>query len=407
MKKIIIGLLVGLSLFVGVSSARAEGSVVVNFFRADGCPHCAAEEEYLQKLSESKDFELREFEVSKNQANGELFVKVLSEIGLDRAGVPVTIVGNKYVSGYLNEETTGVAIVKMIDDCGAENECIDVVAEIKDGKKIEEVVGKTNGDICATGEDCKAGEAPKLELPVFGSINLAEVSLPVLTVMVGLVDGFNPCAMWTLLFLISLLLGMHDRRKMWILGGAFIATSAAIYFLFMAAWLQLFLLLGMVIWIRLIIGGVALGAGGLNVRQYFKDREGGCVAEKSETREKVFDRLQRIIKNPSFLLALLGIMGLAVAVNVVELVCSAGLPAVYTQILAMNNLPMWKYFSYLLLYVLIFMADDILVFVMAMVTMEMMGIESKYARYSHLVGGVIMVIIGILLWFRPEWLMFG
>jgi hypothetical protein len=106
-------------------------------------------------------------------------------------------------------------------------------------------------------------------------------------------------------------------------------------------------------------------------------------------------------------LALGGIIVLAFLVNLVELVCSAGLPAIYTQILALNNLANWQYYFYIFLYVFFFMVDDLLIFIVAMVTLKMTGLSTRYARYSHLIGGILMIIIGILLIFKPEWLMFG
>ena len=105
--------------------------------------------------------------------------------------------------------------------------------------------------------------------------------------------------------------------------------------------------------------------------------------------------------------ALAGIIALAVAVNLVELLCSAGLPVVFTQILALNNLPTWQYYAYLILYIFIFILDDLIVFILAMLTLKMTGLGNKYARYSHLIGGAVMVIVGLLLIFKPEWLMFG
>jgi hypothetical protein len=53
------------------------------------------------------------------------------------------------------------------------------------------------------------------------------------------------------------------------------------------------------------------------------------------------------------------------------------------------------------------MLDDLLVFFIAMRTLKMTGIESKYARYSRLIGGTLMLLIGLLLLFKPELLMFG
>ena len=100
-------------------------------------------------------------------------------------------------------------------------------------------------------------------------------------------------------------------------------------------------------------------------------------------------------------------MLLAAAVNLVELVCSAGLPAVYTSVLAMSNLATWQYYSYLLFYILIFMLDDLIVFILAMSTLQIKAISSHYTKWSGWIGGILMLIIGFLLLFKPGLLMFG
>jgi hypothetical protein len=227
-----------------------------------------------------------------------------------------------------------------------------------------------------------------LTLPILGTIQTANLSLPVLSVVLGFVDGFNPCAMWTLLFLISLLLGMKDRKRMWILGTTFIITSAFVYFLFLTAWLNFFLILGFVFWVRIVIGLVALGVGIYNLRDYHLNKEG-------------------ITHERKFILAFGGIILLAFAVNLVELVCSAGLPAIYTQILSISNLSPGQHYSYILIYIFFFMIDDLVVFAIAMITLHAVGVQSKYARLSRLIGGILMLIIGALLLFKPEILMFG
>lgn len=191
------------------------------------------------------------------------------------------------------------------------------------------------------------------------------------------------------------------------MGGAFILASGLVYLLFLGAWLNLFLFLGLVLWVRILVGVFALGAGAYHLRDFFKNRDGGCETAADEKRQKVFERLKKATQGRNLWLALGGIMALAVAVNLVELVCSAGLPAIYTQILALSELPRWQYYLYLVLYILIFMADDLLVFFIAMTTLRAVGIESKYARWSRLLGGTLMLLIGVLLLFKPEWLSFS
>ena len=244
-------------------------------------------------------------------------------------------------------------------------------------------------------------------MPIIGEVNLRSLSLPALTFVIALVDGFNPCAMWVLLFLISILLGMADRTKMWILGSVFIFASGFVYFLFLSAWLNMFLFLGFVTWVRIAVAIVALGMGVYQLRDYWINRDGGCKVVANEKRKKIFERIKEITNKKQLFVAMFGMILLAFAVNLVELVCSAGLPAIYTQVLSLTPMPRWQYYLYLVFYIIVFMIDDLFVFVVAMTTLHAVGIESKYARYSRLIGGLIIFAIGILMLFKPEILMFA
>lgn len=367
MKKILLVLtaLFLLLLVAGPVQAK-ENSVVVQFFWALGCPHCTKEELFLKSLeSKYPQLEIKDYEITNNRQNLALLQKMGKELKADVSGVPFTIVGKKYFSGYLSDETTG--------------------------KDIEAVI---------------QNETDSLTLPIIGRVNLKTLSLPVLTFLIALFDGFNPCAMWTLLFLISLLLGMKDRKRMWLLGTTFIAASALVYFLFLAAWLNLFLFLGFIVWVRIAIGLIALATGGYFLKDYVVNKKAQCQV-MGNRQQKVMEKIKTIVKKKQLLLSLLGIVILAFAVNLVELICSAGLPAIYTKILSLSSLPTWQYYLYLLFYILIFMLDDLFIFFTAMFTLQTVGLQSKYSRFSHLIGGILMLIIGLLLLFKPELLMFG
>lgn len=378
--------------FLGPTQVRADQPVTLYFFWSQGCPHCADEKVFLAKMqAKYPELIIRDFEISTNQKNLNLLSQVAQKVNVQGGSVPLTVVGENHVLGFLNEEITGRQIEEAIR-CALANHCPDLVADLE----------------VSVGEPKKSATVPEtLHLPLIGAVKTKNLSLPLLTLIIGILDGFNPCAMWVLLFLISLLLGMKDRQRMWLLGIAFILASASVYFLFLAAWLNLFLFLGLIIWVRIIIGLAALIAGGYNLRDYFLNPEGGCETLKDEKREKIFARLKKIIQKKYFWLALAGMILLAFAVNLVELVCSAGLPAIYTQILSLNQLSRLQYYGYLLLYILFFMADDLFVFLVAMTTLRAIGIEHKYARLSRLIGGSLMLLIGLLLIFKPEVLMFG
>ena len=248
----------------------------------------------------------------------------------------------------------------------------------------------------------------KIEVPLFGVVETKNLTLPVIAILIGLVDGFNPCAMWVLLFLISMLIGMKDKRKMIILGTAFLVTSAFIYLLFMVAWLNVATLLLSVNYVRIGIGAVAIIGAVFNLFGYFHHRkETGCNVVNDKKRNKIFDRIKKFTHEENFFLALVGVMALAISVNIVELACSAGLPVMFTQILSMNNLTVVQEVMYIALYMLFFLIDDLIVFIVAVKTMEVTGVSTKYGKLSKLIGGVLLLLIGILMIFKPEWLMFN
>lgn len=373
----------------------AADEVNLHFFWASGCPHCAEEKIFLDELKNRyPQLIIKDYEITSRRENLELLQKIGAELQVDVSGIPFTVIGQQQFIGYLSDETTGKEIEEAVK-CAFENGCEDIVSGlfVKGARQTE--------------KESKIIPETFLKVPILGELRAESLSLPVLTLVVALLDGFNPCAMWTLLFLISLLLGIKNRKRMWALGITFIATSSFVYFLFLSAWLNLFLFLGFVVWVRILIGFVALIAGGHYLKDYFFNKTGGCEVMGDEKRQKTFKKIQKIVQERQFFLAIGGIILLAIAVNLVELICSAGLPAVYTKILSLSNLPVWRYYLYFLFYILIFMLDDLFVFFTAMITLQAVGIQSKYSRFSHLIGGILMFIVGVLLLFKPEWLMFG
>ena len=319
----------------------------------------------------------------------------MNEFNIDSSTLPFIVIGEQYIIGWDNFETTGNSIREAIT-CVRENHCEDKLKHL--------LVSSISVSDYNNGQS-KIPET--LNLPVFGEIQTKNVSLPLLTFIIAALDGFNPCAMWTLVFLIGLLLGMKDRRRMWILGSTFIVASAFVYFLFLAAWLNLLLFLGFVSWVRIIIGLIAIGGGGYYLKEFFTAKDATCKVTGTEKRQRVFEKIKNITHEGHFWLAFGGIIILAFAVNLVELICSAGLPAVYTQILTLSSLETWQYYLYLIFYIFIFMLDDLIVFFIAMITLRVSGLSTKYSRASHIIGGVLMLIIGMLLIFKPELLMFG
>lgn len=384
--------------FIWPNFVKAQNVVELYFFYSDSCPHCAKEELWLDKLEQkySKTLIIQRYEVS-NKESVSLLEQKAKQLGVQVNGVPFTVVGEQYFIGYGSDETTGEKIEMAIL---AESKPIDF------GAPSFQAPGNPNltqDEIVATSSQ-KIVEADVSNIAGF---NLQGLSLPLITVVLGILDGFNPCAMWTLIFLISLLLGMKDKKRMWILGATFIFVSGLIYYLFMAAWLNVILFLGFITGVRLLIAVIALVGGLYHLYSYFTNKAGECKVGDADKKKKVFSKLEEITGRQSFLWAMIGITLLAIAVNMIELICSAGLPMVYAQVLAMNDLAPWQHYVYIALYILFFMLDDIIVFVIAMVTLQLTGLGGKYSRWSNFIGGILMVLIGLALFFKPELLMFG
>jgi thiol-disulfide isomerase/thioredoxin len=396
MKIIFFSLLMCFLFFVVLTpfaSAQNTETIYMTLFYGDTCPHCAKEEVFLHKLEEKyPNIKINYYEIYNNSENARLLKDVADKLNVQAPGVPFLVIGDEVVVGYLSEESTGKKIENIIKD-HSEHGCIDFVGTLSGAEDQDE---------------CKEGVAPEtISLPGFGEVNIKTWSLPVLTIVIAALDGFNPCAMWVLLFLISLLLGMEDRRRMWILGATFIFSSGIVYFLFLSAWLNLFLFLGFIAAIRIVIGLVAVGSGAYHLREWRVNKGGECKATSSNQKVKIMKKLRQVTEQKTFWLAFGGIIVLAFAVNLIELVCSAGLPAIYTQILSLSGLNPLHYYLYLLLYIAIFMLDDMIVFTIAMVTLKAFGFDGKLSRWSNLIGGIVILILGLLLIFKPGWVVFG
>jgi len=415
--------------------AFAANDVNLYIFWGEGCPHCAKEKVFLNEIKEDyPNLKINAFEVYNNSKNQEYFKEAAKTLKENASGVPFTVIGDEVFIGF-NESITPKEIENRIKHC-SKFSCLDSVNSIVYKNKIGSplVLAPKNSEIkfatVSSPVNLEASKAAPLivvsptsipektqeqkspipdsiKFPVLGEVQTKNLSLPLFTVVIAGLDGFNPCAMWVLIFLITLLVGIHSRIKRWLLGTTFIIASAVVYFIFMSAWLNIILFIGYIFWVRIAIGSIALAGGAYNLKEYFTNKENACRVTNGGRRQATFAKLKEITLEKNILIALVGIILLAFAVNLVELVCSAGLPVVFTQVLALSDLATWHYYAYMALYILVFMADDLFIFFTAMITLEVTGISTKYVRTSHLIGGVLMIALGVLLILRPELLMFG
>jgi len=368
------------------------GNVNIYYFYGDGCRHCAEAKPFLAELENKyPEITIKSFETWHNKSNSDLFVAMSNACGSKVVGVPTIFVGHKPIIGFDNPERKGKeieeAVVKYIEKRG-----VDLMDHL--GENIS---------------SCPADEEEQriVDVPFLGSVDTTKISLPLFTIVIGILDGFNPCAMWVLMFLLALLVYTRSRKRMFIIGGTFILISGIVYYIFMAAWLNLFLMISFLPYLRIIVGLVAVIVGLINVKELFFFKKGISLSIPESAKPRLYKKIRGLVHEERLLIALAAVVVLAFTVNMIELLCTAGFPAVYTKILTLNNLSAIQYYAYLLLYIIMYMIDDMLVFTIAVLTLSSKKLTEKQGKWMKFIAGFMMLVLGFLLILKPELLMFG
>ena len=343
------------------------------FVRA-GCPHCEAAKVFLGELRrEQPSLRIVVHDIAENSVARQRLGMLAAERGITNIGVPTFLIGTELIIGFLSADTTGAEIRARLDR-------------------------HTQG----------AAPPPAVEsiqTKWFGELRVGNLGLPLFTIVIGLLDGFNPCSMWVLIFMLSLLAGLDNRPKMLLIAGTFVAVEGIAYFAFMAAWLNMFLLIGLSRITELILGSIAGLVGVLNIKDFWAFRRGISLGIPEAAKPGLYARMRRILQAENILAALLGTVMLAVLVQAVELVCTAGLPALYTRILTMQQLERWVYYGYLALYNVAYMLDDVLVLTLGVITMSHYKLQEREGRWLKLISGIVMVGLSTVMIVKPDWLM--
>jgi len=385
------------------TEATTDGRLEVHFFHFPSCSHCNEQKPFNEKLATKYPaIHLTNHDIT-TPRESDILSEMLADLGVDdNIGVPITIFGERVFHGWKSEKRTGEEIETALQEW-----LIAYFLETESETPEDEIVThedetETPEDEIVTSEDETETTEDDTTIPIIGKIRLSDYSLPGLAVILGLVDGFNPCAMWVLAYLISLIMTLNDRRKTWLLVGSFVFASGVLYFLFMTAWLNTFLIIGYFKPLTIIIGLIALGAGILNIREFIKTK-GAIVCEVGgeESRKKTLTRIEKVVLSPLTLTTIVGIIALAFVVNSIEFVCSSALPAIFTHVLSLSNLSTLQYYAYILLYDCFFMLDDLVIFGAAAFAVTS-GLGDRYAKYTKPVGGAILLSLGLLLLFAPD-----
>ncbi len=358
----------------GSAVHAGEPAFDIEVFVRSGCPHCEKAKTFLDDLLQERPaLRIAIHDLAENEAARKRLADLAAERGNSSVGVPSFLIGSELIVGFHSSETTGRDIRARLD-------------QLQSGKAVPL-------------------RSPGIETTWFGEIRVNDLGLPLFTVVIGLLDGFNPCAMWVLLFLLSLLVNLRDRLKMAVIAGTFVAVSGMVYFAFMATWLNLFLLIGFSRAVQVGLGGIALLVGAINVKDFFALHRGVSLSIPESAKPGLYARIRAVLQADNLVGALIGIIILATLVNVIELLCTAGFPALYTQILTTQQLPNWTYYGYLGLYNVAYMFDDGLMVTVAVVTLRRTKMQERTGRWLKLISGVVMAGLGGILLLAPKWLM--
>jgi thiol-disulfide isomerase/thioredoxin len=376
-----------------------NNKTIVYFFWGKGCPHCEEEKEFLDGLKRAQpSLEIREFEVWYHRENAGLMAAMLRAHGVRPSGVPVTFVDDRLFSGFTAQ--TRDALGKVIKGCSVVP-CGDP-AERPDRTEHPEQTTKARPFAAVTSAGAGAAKADTaVTIPLLGALDACTSSLPLLTLVIAGMDSFNPCAFFVLLSLLGILVHAGSRDKMFLIGGVFVFFSGFIYFLIMAAWLNLFLFMGHVAVITTIAGGVSLVIAGINIKDFFLFKQGLSLTIPDSAKPKLFDRMRRLLRSTSLVSTLIGATVLAVVANLYELLCTAGFPMVFTRILTLHNLSTATYYLYLVLYNIVYVIPLFIIVLGFTFTLGKRQLSEWQGRVLKLVSGAMMLGLGGVLLVNP------
>jgi len=392
---------------VGIDKEAISNEIVtVHFFGRDDCKFCLAEKEFINKLSsERSDFKFIYYNIAENKEYKSLFDELVESRNLAKV-TPVTLIGKDLIQGFDAEETTGDLIVHAIDRAkGEEKMSIDEFIASAD----TEILGSANAG-CDSNElvPCELEEQKFLfTLPFVGAIDLQTFSLLSLSTVLGFVDGFNPCAMWVLITFLLILLQIGDKKKMWYVAGLFIVAEAVMYFFILNVWYRTWDFVGLDKIVTPLVGVLAVGGGIFFLRKYFKNRKNlTCDVTSLEYQQGVEGKIKALVHSPLTIATAIGIVGVAFSVNIIEFACSVGIPQAFTKILELNSLSFIAHQFYIFIYTLFYMIDDFIIFGIALYGFDKLHGSYKYANFSALIGGILMLVLGAIMLFAPNVLVF-
>jgi len=381
-------------------------TVRIEVFERDTCGHCKDEKEFLNQLQKERGDLIVVFHNIREDIHKEHFRQLAELEGIPKV-TPITIIDGVILQGFDTERTTGKKIRALVEQAKGKPQYTFEEFIAAGGSRAIETAGATC-DI--EGEEIGCGIETVdywVTIPFIGPVNVAKYSLPVLSFVLGFVDGFNPCAMWVLVLFLTILMEAGSRKRMFQMAGIFIFAEAVMYYLILNVWMTAWDFVGLDEIVTPIVGTVAVAAGLFFLYQFYK-ADTTCKVGSLESKRKTTEKIKHYATAPMTIVTFLGILALAFSVNIIEFACSVGIPQTFTKILDLNYLTWAGKQIYNAIYILMYMIDDIVIFAIALYSFDRIGLTThKYTRASHLIGGTLMVVLGLILLIKPTLLVFG
>ncbi|MFZ5467302.1 MAG: hypothetical protein ACOZAI_08590 [Pseudomonadota bacterium] len=354
--------------------AEGQARVHLYLFWSTHCPHCLEALPFVQGLRDEHPWlVVHAHGLSGNPENNALYERMARSVGREARSVPAFLFCERMETGFDSPEITGALLVEALQACRQRAEAGLPLAD-----------GPSDFALAGLGIDPRT------------------MPLPVLTVVLALLDSFNPCAFFVLFFLLSLLARAGGRQRMLLVGGLFVTISGVIYFLFMSAWLNLFLVIGHLRWITLAAGLVALTIALLDIKDFFFLGRGPSASIPAGARPGLFRRMRDLVGAERLSTVLLATLVLAVSANTYELLCTAGFPMVFTRLLTLEGEGTASHSLYLVLYNLVYVLPLFAIVAAFAFTVGARKLTEEEGRGLKLLSGLMLLELGLVLLLAPR-----
>lgn len=356
----------------------------------DGCPNCDAQEEWLAQVEEEyPDLRIDRREVWFNESNKDLFLADAERLGFDAVGVPTTIASERVWIGWspqIEQDMSGAVAVMERGDVPRGG-----------------VFGTPEAGSCTQGDSMCGGEDQGLTInaPLFGEISLSADSLLLSTVIIGFVDGVNPCSLWVLSVLLAIVLRTRSRRRVLAIGTTFLAVTTIMYALYMAAMYSALAVVGFMGWIQVVVALVAGTFGVVSVKDYLAFGKGISFTIRDKDKPGIYQRMRKAANTKALIPALGATVVLAVGVSLLETPCTAGFPVLWTGMLHANGVGAAETVGLFVAYMVPFLLDELIIFGLAVLTMRAAKFQEKHGELLKLFAGVTMLALAATMLVNP------